>query len=102
VSIGATMTSRYLEPHVRNVLPPQLAARLLERTETMHLLSGEEAAQVRRIFGDAYNRQMYLAVGLAAACLPAAAMAWSRQGRVETPSTEKIEVNNHRTSMADS
>ncbi|KAF2643899.1 MFS general substrate transporter [Massarina eburnea CBS 473.64] len=76
VSIGACITTRYLEPHIRDILPANLANMLLERTETMQLLSGDSLADVRVIFGQAYNRQMYLAIGLAAACLPVAALTW--------------------------
>ncbi|KAF1951253.1 MFS general substrate transporter [Byssothecium circinans] len=89
VSIGACVTTRYLEPHVRGLLPPNLANMLLERTETMRLLSGKELADVRVIFGQAYNRQIYLAVGLAAACLPVAALTWPGRRRIGGDTAEK-------------
>ena len=40
------------------------------------MLSPEALAEVRVIFGQAYNRQMYLAVGLAAACFVVALLTW--------------------------
>lgn len=77
VSIGTTITNRSLEPKIRSILDPSIAALLLERTETLSMLSGDVLVRVRGEFGTSYNKQMYLAVGLAAACLPVAAMAWT-------------------------
>ncbi|KAF2248085.1 MFS general substrate transporter [Trematosphaeria pertusa] len=87
VSISATITTRYLQPHIRSLLPDQLANLLLQRTEAIQQLSGKTLAEVRVVFGEAYNREMYLAVGLAAACLSASATAWrAQQDKDATPS----------------
>jgi hypothetical protein len=76
VSIGTTITNRSLEPNIRSILSPSMASLLLERTEALGMLSGDELSRVRFAFGTSYNKQMYLAVGLAAACLPTAMLAW--------------------------
>lgn len=85
VSIGTTITNRSLEPKIRSILPAPIATLLLERTEALSLLSGDALARVRVAFGTSYNRQMYLAIGLAAACLPVAAMAWTTVPAAVTP-----------------
>lgn len=53
-----------------------MASLLLEKTERLGMLSGETLNAVRDAFGMSYNRQMYLAVGLAVVCLPTAMLAW--------------------------
>ena len=61
---------------------------LLEKTETISMLSGTTLEEVRAVFGRAYNQEMYLAIGLAACCLPLAAMSWrvkkANEGTVST------------------
>jgi MFS family permease len=76
VSIGTTITNRSLEPQIRAILSPSAASLLLEKTERLALLSGPTLSLVRVAFGTSYSRQMYLAVGLAAVCLPTAMLAW--------------------------
>ncbi|PSN72305.1 MFS general substrate transporter [Corynespora cassiicola Philippines] len=74
VSIGAVVTTRYLEGELVKILPPDIVSRLMQRTETLHLLSGTTLDQARDIFGKAYNRQMYVGVGLASVQAPLVAM----------------------------
>ena len=78
VSISATIMTRYLKSHLPEILPPNLVGLLLQRTETIHQLNGETLAAARSMFSDAYNRQMYLGLGLAVIEIPLAAMLWTR------------------------
>ncbi|KAH8730006.1 major facilitator superfamily domain-containing protein, partial [Phaeosphaeriaceae sp. PMI808] len=79
VSIGASITTRYLTSHLAEIVPPQLLGPILERTEAIHLLQDSVAIAAREVFGKAYNLQMNLATGLAAAQLLGTALMWTRE-----------------------
>jgi hypothetical protein len=50
---------------------------VLQRTETMGLLSPDELLPTRYLFGRAYNMQMYVGIALAALQVPILAMMWT-------------------------
>ncbi|GAW24967.1 hypothetical protein ANO14919_145640 [Xylariales sp. No.14919] len=77
VSIGASITTRNISANLRGVVPPSYLAMILERTETINLLSAESAKLARQVFGKGYNLQMDLGIGLAAAQLPATLLMWT-------------------------
>ncbi|KAF2788839.1 hypothetical protein K505DRAFT_254577, partial [Melanomma pulvis-pyrius CBS 109.77] len=79
VSIGASITTRYLTSHLAEVVPPLLLGFILERTEEIHLLDEGIALMIRETFGRAYNLQMYLAIGFALCQLPCTALMWTKQ-----------------------
>lgn len=87
MSIGTSITNRSLEPKIRSILSPSMASLLLERTEALGMLSGDVLSPVRVAFGTSFNKQMYLAVGLAAACLPTAMLAWTTTTAATVPQT---------------
>jgi hypothetical protein len=88
VSIGVSITTRYLTAHLAEIVPSQLLGSILERTETIHLLKDITAQQTREVFGRAYNLQMYLAIGLAAAQLPTTMLMWTQKTFTQSEKTE--------------
>lgn len=92
VSIGASITTRYLTRHLGEIVPPQLLSLVLERTEKLRLLEDEVTLAARVIFGKAYNLQMYLAMGMAVAQLPSTAMMWTRRNYTTSNQDETFEV----------
>lgn len=58
---------------------------LLQRTETMLLLAPDRLLQARELFGKAYNTQMYVGIGLAAAQIPILGMMWTNAMPVTKP-----------------
>ncbi|CAO2654475.1 Nn.00g112080.m01.CDS01 [Neocucurbitaria sp. VM-36] len=92
VSIGASITTRYLTRHLGEIVPPQLLYLVLERTEKIRLLEDEMALATRVVFGKAYNLQMYLATGLAVAQLPSTAMMWTKRNYTMSSQDEISEV----------
>ena len=77
VSIGASITTRYLTYHLAEVIPLERLDLIMQRTDQIYMLQPNIAVIVRQIFGRAYNLQMYLATGFAAAQLPATALMWT-------------------------
>jgi hypothetical protein len=56
-----------------------MALLLLERTETITMLSPEAATQVRTLFGESYNLQIRILIGFAVAKIPVTALMWTNQ-----------------------
>jgi hypothetical protein len=52
---------------------------VLQRTESLHFLQPEVAARARELFGQAYNIQMDLGTGFAAAQFVATFLMWTRE-----------------------
>jgi hypothetical protein len=76
---------------------PQLLGIILEQTGAIDMLQDAVFMRVRWTFGKAYNLQMYLAIGFAAAQLPATALVWTSkdysqpdQNKSFTISDEKV------------
>jgi hypothetical protein len=57
----------------------ELAAGLLERTELIQQLPPDTLDRVRTLFGEAYNLQVKVLIGFAAAKLPVTALMWTKQ-----------------------
>ncbi|KAI1804893.1 MFS general substrate transporter [Daldinia bambusicola] len=91
VSIGASITTRNISSNLAHVVPPDFLGLILERTEALHLLDGEVARRAREVFGNGYNLQMDLGIGLAAAQIPATLLMWTWQNYSKEELEEKSE-----------
>jgi hypothetical protein len=76
---------------------------LLQRTEAIHMIPPETLSSVRDIFGKAFNQQMYMGVGLAAAQVPFVAMMWTKEpvASVETSVDNSLETETNRETNSD-
>lgn len=70
---GPTLRSRLLE-----VLSLDQTDLVLDRTEMILALPSESQSVVRGLFGDTYNRQMTILIGIAAAQVLVACIQWQR------------------------
>jgi hypothetical protein len=57
----------------------ELVASLLERTELVQELPPDTLERVRALFGEAYNLQVKVLIGFAAAKVPVTALMWTNQ-----------------------
>jgi hypothetical protein len=79
LSIVVSISTPYVRSHLANIVSPELAVLLLERTEMVKELTPDTARQVRMLFGEAYNLQVKVLIGFAVAKLPATALMWTNQ-----------------------
>lgn len=93
VSIGASVTTRYLTSHLADVVPPNELVNILERTEVLSRLPLDVAKVARVVFGKAYNLQMYIAIGLSAAQLPMTALMWTNHDYEVYQASGEVEVS---------
>ncbi|KAF2729272.1 MFS multidrug transporter-like protein [Polyplosphaeria fusca] len=77
VAIAASISLPYVSSHLAQVIRPELAAAILERTDAIRLLSGSELEAVRQIFADSYRLQVKLLIGFVVAQVPVTALMWT-------------------------
>lgn len=82
LSIVACATGSSLRAKLLDVLSPTQVAIILDRTDRIISLPHESQARVREIFGDIYNTQMYILIGIAAAQALGALLAWQKKAIV--------------------
>lgn len=78
MSIVTCATGPRLQTKLLHILGPAQAAIVLDRTEQILTLSPGNQARVRQAFGEMYNTQMYILIGIAAAQGLVALMAWQK------------------------
>ncbi|KAI4642949.1 hypothetical protein J4E93_007018 [Alternaria ventricosa] len=83
IAIVTSISTPYIRSHLTDILPLELAESLLERTELVQSLSPETLERVRQVFGEAYNLQVKVLIGFAAAKVPVTGMMWTNL-RVES------------------
>jgi hypothetical protein len=62
-----------------DIVSPETAMLLLQRTESIKELPLDTAEKVRTLFGEAYNLQITILIGFAAAKIPVTALMWTSQ-----------------------
>lgn len=77
LAIVVSVSTPYVRSHLADVLSPDLVMLILEKTETIKELSADIALQVHTIFGEAYNLQIMIMIGFAAAKVPVTALMWT-------------------------
>lgn len=77
LAIVVSVSTPYVRSHLADILSPELVILVLQKTETIKELSADTALQVRTIFGDAYNLQIMIMIGFAAAKIPVTALMWT-------------------------
>ena len=71
------MFTPYIRSRLSEIVPPEVAASLLERTNLIAKLPPDELERVRKLFGEGYNLQIKVLVGFAAAKVPVTALMWT-------------------------
>ncbi|KAI0120745.1 MFS general substrate transporter [Hypoxylon sp. NC0597] len=79
LSVVACATNRSLRAHLMQIVSPIQVDLILDRTETIVNLPPETQALVRRAFGDMYNMQMTITIGIAAAQFLLVFLQWQRK-----------------------
>jgi hypothetical protein len=79
IAIVTSVSTPYIRSHLSDILSVELAASLLERTELIQQLPPDTLERVRMLFGEAYNLQVKVLIGFAAAKLPVTALMWTNQ-----------------------
>lgn len=79
LAIVTCATSASLRANLLRVLSYEQTLSILDRTETILTLPREDQALVREIFGDMYNKQMNILIGIAAAQVLVTILQWQRK-----------------------
>jgi hypothetical protein len=79
LAIVVSISTPYIRHHLSDIVSPELAMMLLEKTETIKQLPLDTAEKVRTLFGEGYNLQITILVGFAAAKIPVTALMWTNQ-----------------------
>jgi hypothetical protein len=79
LSIVSCATMPALRTDLLQVLSPEQTTLLLDRTETIITLPPDQQVVVRELFGIAYNRQMNILIGIAAAQVLVSLLQWKRK-----------------------
>ncbi|KAL1801393.1 hypothetical protein ACET3X_001735 [Alternaria dauci] len=77
IAIVTSISTPYIRSHLTDILPLELAESLLERTELAQHLSPDTLERVRMVFGEAYNLQVKVLIGFAAAKVPVTGLMWT-------------------------
>lgn len=79
IGIATSLSTPYLRTHLTDVLPPELAYSVLEKTENMYSLPIEVREGVKAVFGKSFNLQIKMVIGFSAAQFPATWLMWTGQ-----------------------
>lgn len=79
LSIITCATLPSLRRDLLGVLSPQQTALILDRTEEILTLPPETQPLVRQMFGDMYNKQMVILIGISAAQVCMTLLQWQRK-----------------------
>jgi hypothetical protein len=78
LSIVVCASSSRLRRDLLSVLTPSEVAMVLNRTDEIQYLPEDTQRQVRIFFGQSYQLQMLIVVGIAAANIPATFLLWKK------------------------
>ena len=82
-AIGLAVVTSVLDGFVRSRLSVFLSAEqvgaLLQTSTVMNTFTSEQQEKIRAIFGQGYNIQMRILIGLAAAQLPSSLLMWQKK-----------------------
>jgi hypothetical protein len=79
IAIVISVSTPYIRSHLSKIVPVEVAASLLERTDLIQQLPPDTLERVRMLFRKAYNLQVKVLIGFAAAKLPVTALMWTNQ-----------------------
>ncbi|KUJ07889.1 MFS general substrate transporter [Mollisia scopiformis] len=78
LSLVVSVSNSRLRNDLASVLTPFQVTMLISRTETISELPAATQTVVRKIFGESYNLQMLILIGIAAANIPATLLQWQK------------------------
>jgi len=82
LAISATLLSNRIKSQLPEFLNPQQLAALLRSSQALEAFDPEIRARVRFVFAEAYNQQMILLTGFAAASLLSLGLSFEKKARI--------------------
>ncbi|KAF2650365.1 MFS general substrate transporter [Lophiostoma macrostomum CBS 122681] len=79
VGIATSISTLYLKRHLPGVLPANAVSDILDKTENLQHLTQSIRERAQVIFAESYRLQIFIAIGLAAAQIPATLLMWTNQ-----------------------
>jgi hypothetical protein len=79
LAIVVSVSTPYIRHHLTDIVSPEMAVLLLEKTEAIKELPLDTAEKVRTLFGESYNHQLTVMIGFAVAKIPVTALMWTNQ-----------------------
>jgi hypothetical protein len=89
IAIVTSVATPYIRSRLVAIVALDLAHELLEKTETIGLLSGDVLQSVKEAFAKGYNLEVVILIGFAVAQLPVTALMWTNQRVDGTPGEER-------------
>jgi hypothetical protein len=77
LAIVVSVSTPYIRSRLNGIVSPEMALLLLEKTETISMLSPEASEGVRTLFAESYNLQIRILIGFAVAKIPVTALMWT-------------------------
>jgi uncharacterized protein YdhG (YjbR/CyaY superfamily) len=77
LAIVVSVSTPYIRSRLDGIVSPEMALLLLEKTETIKMLSPEASERVRTLFAESYNLQIRILIGFATAKIPVTALMWT-------------------------
>jgi uncharacterized protein YdhG (YjbR/CyaY superfamily) len=77
LAIVVSVSTPYIRSRLDGIVSPEMALLLLEKTETIKMLSPEASTHVRTLFAESYNLQIRILIGFAVAKIPVTALMWT-------------------------
>jgi uncharacterized protein YdhG (YjbR/CyaY superfamily) len=77
LAIVVSVSTPYIRSRLNSIVSPEMALLLLEKTETIKMLSPEASEGVRTLFAESYNLQIRILIGFAVAKIPVTALMWT-------------------------
>jgi hypothetical protein len=77
LAIVVSVSTPYIRSRLGGIVSPEMALLLLEKTETIKMLSPEASEGVRTLFAESYNLQIRILIGFAVAKIPVTALMWT-------------------------
>ncbi|PUU83263.1 major facilitator superfamily domain-containing protein [Tuber borchii] len=82
LAISATVLSNWVKSQLPEFLNPQQLAALLRSSQALEVFDPEIRARVRFVYAEAYNQQMILLTGFAAASLLSLGLSFEKKARI--------------------
>ncbi|KAI9650185.1 hypothetical protein NHQ30_000198 [Ciborinia camelliae] len=79
LAVVTTVLNNYIQSHLTGVLTPEQLDTFLKTTSLLAELPPSTVDIVRRVYSNGFNAQMRVAIGFAAAQIPAALLMWRRK-----------------------
>ena len=77
IAIVVSLSTPFIRTKLTDIVSPEIATLLLEKTETIATLNPEDATAIKSLFGKSYNLQVRILIGFAVAKLPVTALMWT-------------------------